>query len=110
MKDRVTVLADCVTDELKQQNEAVRCLHQEDIDHGFGRVYLPFALARKYPNADRDLGWQLEWREATRREPSYAQEELEGSLDGHALHNVSVVASILQIEERSTHFLYKLLL
>ena len=58
MKDRVTVLADCVIDELKQQNEAVRCLHQEDIDHGFGRVYLPFALARKYPNADRDLGWQ----------------------------------------------------
>ena len=58
MKDRVTVLADCVTDQLKQQNEAVRCLHQEDIDHGFGRVYLPFALARKYPNADRDLGWQ----------------------------------------------------
>ncbi len=58
MKDRVTVLADCVIDELKQQNEAVRCIHQEDIDHGFGRVYLPFALARKYPNADRDIGWQ----------------------------------------------------
>ena len=32
--------------------------HQQDLDDGFGRVYLPFALDRKYPNADRDWGWQ----------------------------------------------------
>lgn len=58
MKDRITVLADCVTGELKQQLEAVRCLHQDDIHRGFGRVYLPFALARKYPNADCEIAWQ----------------------------------------------------
>jgi len=58
MKDRITVLADCITGELKQQLEAVRCLHKDDLHHGLGRVYLPFALARKYPNADRDIGWQ----------------------------------------------------
>jgi len=58
MKDRITVLAECISGELKHQLEAVRCLHQDDIHHGFGRVYLPFALARKYPNADRDIGWQ----------------------------------------------------
>ena len=58
MKDRITVLAECITGELKHQLQAVRCLHQDDLHHGFGRVYLPFALARKYPNVDRDIGWQ----------------------------------------------------
>lgn len=33
-------------------------LHSQDLRQGFGRVHLPFALARKYPEADRSLGWQ----------------------------------------------------
>jgi len=33
-------------------------LHARDIEGGFGRVYLPYALARKYPSADRDWAWQ----------------------------------------------------
>lgn len=50
-KDRVTVLPASVVDELKRQLESVRVLHSLDIDEGFGEVYLPFALARKYPHA-----------------------------------------------------------
>lgn len=57
-KDRVTVLADSVTDELKHQFESVRLLHEQDLAEGFGNVYLPYALARKYPNASRDFRWQ----------------------------------------------------
>ena len=34
--------------------EQVRHLHQRDVAEGFGRVYLPDAQARKYPNGDRD--------------------------------------------------------
>jgi len=33
-------------------------LHEQDLKEGFGRVYLPFALARKYPNAEREWDWQ----------------------------------------------------
>jgi site-specific recombinase XerD len=36
----------------------VRALHERDISEGFGQVYLPFALARKYPKAERDWRWQ----------------------------------------------------
>jgi len=36
----------------------VRKLHERDILQGYGSVELPFALARKYPNADKELGWQ----------------------------------------------------
>lgn len=33
-------------------------LHEKDVSAGFGEVYLPFALERKYPNANREWGWQ----------------------------------------------------
>jgi len=57
-KDRVTILPDRLIDHLQRHLAKVRSLHQRDLDDGFGRVYLPNALARKYPNADREWGWQ----------------------------------------------------
>jgi hypothetical protein len=38
--------------------ERVRTQHQRDVERGAGWVELPWALARKYPNARRDWGWQ----------------------------------------------------
>jgi integrase len=38
--------------------ERVRILHDEDLAAGFGQVYLPHALEKKYPNAATELGWQ----------------------------------------------------
>ncbi|MCU7855894.1 MAG: tyrosine-type recombinase/integrase, partial [Candidatus Thiodiazotropha sp. (ex Lucinoma borealis)] len=43
---------------LKRQINQVRIIHEKDIHGGFGEVYLPFALERKYPNAARAVGWQ----------------------------------------------------
>ena len=36
----------------------VKALHNQDLAEGFGEVYLPFALEKKYPNADKEWGWQ----------------------------------------------------
>ncbi len=58
LKDRVTVLADCVVEGLKSQLEFAKHLHDQDLDNGMGHVYLPFALDRKYPNANREVCWQ----------------------------------------------------
>ena len=57
-KDRVTVLPTSLGEELKRQLDSVRILHQTDLDDGFGEVYLPFALARKYPRAAKEFRWQ----------------------------------------------------
>jgi len=57
-KDRVTPLADGVVASLQLHLEKVALIHQQDLENGFGSVYLPFALSKKYPNADRELGWQ----------------------------------------------------
>jgi len=57
-KDRVTVLPDSLADDLREQIEAVRTVHESDLDLGCGEVFLPDAIGRKYPAAARELGWQ----------------------------------------------------
>lgn len=57
-KDRVTMLPKNLVDPLQSHLAKVRQLHQRDLVDGHGHVYLPFALDRKYPNANRDWGWQ----------------------------------------------------
>ena len=57
-KDRVTVLPASLVEPLERQFERARALHELDLREGFGHVYLPYALARKYPNADREWCWQ----------------------------------------------------
>lgn len=57
-KDRVTTLPESLIDPLQRQLDRVKLLHQRDLREGFGRVYLPHALARKYPNANREWAWQ----------------------------------------------------
>jgi len=57
-KDRVTMLPSAIVSRLTAHLERVRTLHAADLAAGFGRVALPDALARKYPQADREWGWQ----------------------------------------------------
>ena len=57
-KDRVTMLPQSLTEPLKRHLERVNILHQQDLTEGFGEVYLPFALERKYASASHEWGWQ----------------------------------------------------
>ncbi len=57
-KDRITLLPDKLIQPLQTQLERAKALHQQDLQQGFGAVYLPDALERKYPNANREWAWQ----------------------------------------------------
>jgi len=57
-KDRVTVLPENLIAPLQAQLQKARVLHEKDLAAGFGRVYLPHALAVKYPQADQSWAWQ----------------------------------------------------
>ena len=57
-KDRVTPLPDKLIEPLRAHLEQVKVLHEADLSQGNGEVFLPSALARKYPNAAREWGWQ----------------------------------------------------
>ncbi|MCP4252090.1 MAG: integron integrase, partial [Candidatus Scalindua sp.] len=57
-KDRYTILADYVKTHLREHFEKVKELHEKDLKNGYGDVFLPGALERKYPNAGKEWRWQ----------------------------------------------------
>lgn len=57
-KDRITVLPEKLIEPLKLQIKKVKILHQQDLADENGTVYLPNALAEKYPSAPKSFGWQ----------------------------------------------------
>ena len=57
-KDRRTMLPRPLAEPLRRHLERVKLLHEKDLSEGYGEVYLPYALARKYPTAAREWGWQ----------------------------------------------------
>lgn len=89
-KDRITVLPEVVVDALRTQIETARQLNQQDLAEGFGQVHLPRALARKYPNADREFAWQFVFP-ATRR----SRDPRSGQLRRHHLHD-GILSSALK--------------
>ncbi|MFA5427684.1 MAG: integron integrase [Sulfurimonas sp.] len=58
LKDRTVPLPLKIKDELKVQVEKVKELHQKDLKDGYGSVYIPYALERKYPKAKYETKWQ----------------------------------------------------
>jgi len=65
-KDRMTTFPETLKAELQKHLERVKLLHEKDLAEGFGRVWLPDALARKFPNADREWAWQWVFPSARR--------------------------------------------
>jgi integron integrase len=57
-KDRVTMLPEASINPLRSHLERVKRRHQQDLSAGYGDVYLPFALERKYQGAGKQWGWQ----------------------------------------------------
>lgn len=58
-KDRAVMLPSSVADPLRHHIEDVRRIHAQDLAAGYGSVYLPHALERKYPRAAYEFGWQF---------------------------------------------------
>jgi integron integrase len=58
-ESRVTMLPISLIEELQFHLQIVKRQHQQDLEKGYGSVYLPFALERKYKNAEREWIWQF---------------------------------------------------
>jgi integron integrase len=56
--DRVTTFPNALLEPLSLQIKQVKAQHDQDLSRGFGTVYLPYALERKYLNANREFAWQ----------------------------------------------------
>jgi len=95
-KDRITVLPEKAVQALRAQIESARQVHKRDLAEGFGRVWLPYALAQKYPNADREFGWQFVLP-ASRR----GRDPRSGEVRRHHLHESVFANALEQAVERA---------
>ena len=84
-KDRVTMLPMSCADELRSHLERVRRLHEADLARGLGRAALPYALARKYRNADCEWGWQYVFPSST-----YYRDRVSGLEHRHHVHETVI--------------------
>lgn len=66
-KDRISMLPEKLKPLIKDQIRKVNNLHQQDLANGYGRTILPNALAKKYPDAATEPGWQYLFPARTRR-------------------------------------------
>jgi integron integrase len=57
-KDRITMLPLNLSEPIRRHLSRVKAQHEQDLEDGFGSVHLPFAFARKSPNAAREWAWQ----------------------------------------------------
>lgn len=88
-KDRVTVLPENLILPLQRHLEKVKALHGRDLEAGAGAVYLPDALAVKYPNAARSWGWQYVFPSSVRSvDPRTGMERR------HHVHEASVQRAV----------------
>lgn len=86
-KDRAVPLPECLIERLRLQVSATTEQHRFDQADGNGRVWLPHALAEKYPNANRELIWQYLFPAARL---SLDPRESDGKLRRHHVHETSV--------------------
>jgi len=84
-KDRVVTLPDELIAPIKLQLEHAHFLHDKDLADGYGRVELPFALQRKWPNADIDFQWQYVTPSQSR-----SQNPRTGEIGRHHVHEQSM--------------------
>lgn len=100
-KDRTTILPQHLQDDLQNQIEMVKALHHRDLEEGFGSVYLPEALARKYPGAAMETGWQWVFPARKRsRDPRSGREQRHHVLESGLQKAVKRAAARAGLDKR----------
>ena len=95
-KDRAVPLPEKAVEPLREHLTRVRELHQADLAGGYGEVYLPDALARKYPNAAQEWRWQYVFPSGR-----ISADPRSGVLRRHHLHENGLQKSVKQAAEQA---------
>lgn len=102
-KDRVSFLPKMIRNELSLQVERVKELHTRDLEEGFGEVYLPNALSRKYRKAAYEATWQYVFPSKTRSvDPRSGIERRHHVLESGLQKAVKTAVKKAQIDKRGT--------
>lgn len=88
-RDRVTVLPASIVEPLRAHLKRVQLQHEEDMRVGRGSVEMPGALARKYPNAEFEWGWQYVFPAS-----KFSADPRSGVIRRHHLYETSVQKAV----------------
>jgi len=95
-KDRVTMLPDAVVPFLEEHLRHVKHIHDDDLAQGYGSVYMPTALERKYPNASREWPWQYVFPASTR-----SRDPRSGVIRRHHVHESGLQKAVRRAAKRA---------
>lgn len=95
-KDRAVPIPDKLATELQNQVLRVKAKHDEDLKAGFGAVFMPTALGRKYPNAEKELRWQYLFPSSR-----LAPDPRTGIIRRHHIHQSAIQRSIKQAASKA---------
>ena len=95
-KDRVTMLPNSLVKPLRVQLVTAKQLHQQDLADGYGAVYLPYALERKYPHSNQEWVWQYVFP-GTQRSP----DPRSGVTRRHHLHENTVQKAVKRAAKKA---------
>ena len=95
-KDRHTMLPRALVEPLQHEIERARVIHAEDLAAGFGATRLPHALARKYPRAAREFGWQFVFPSVQR-----AADPLDGTTRRHHFDDAILARAMKSARRRA---------
>ena len=94
--DRITMFPDSLLEPLRLHLQQIRILHDQDLAGGFGTVYLPYALERKYPNANREFAWQYVFPA-----PELSSDPVSGVRQRHHLNESGLQKAVKQAARRA---------
>ena len=93
-KDRSTLLPQSLIPHLKDQIKKVKALHKYDLASGYGEVYLPNAMAKKYPNAAKEFKWQYIFPSS-----KIGEDPRSGTLRRHHVHPTAVGKALKKVKK-----------
>jgi integron integrase len=89
--DRITMFPDTLLEPLRLHLNQVKALHEKDLFEGYGTVYLPYALEKKYPDANREWAWQYVFPAA-----DFSKDPVTGIRQRHHIHETSLQKAVRQ--------------
>lgn len=95
-ESRVTMLPETIAEELNVHLQGVKVIHRQDLEKGYGSVYLPFALERKYSRAKYDWIWQFIFPSG-----NVSKDPRSGEVRRHHLHESSLQKALKQAVRRA---------
>ena len=90
------MLPEAVVTPLQEHLRHVKTVHDKDLAQGYGSVYLPFALERKYPNANREWVWQYVFPAS-----KLSQDPRTGAVRRHHLHESGLQKAVRKAAQRA---------